>query len=215
MCRLLACTLASLLLVACIPDKSGAESTKDARVDTGESETDTVGTVTDLKDSDDLSPTPDKDAGKPPEDVQSETTCLPNCHGKACGDDGCGGECGECGKGDECAAGQCEPASCVGGYCMEEHPSGCSCAYGCEETGNCCSDFCDVCPGTCAGNPCGEVKYEGCCDGQFNTWCENGQIVTEDCSVNPLCGWNKNKQFHDCNTNGEEDPTGNWPKECK
>ncbi len=33
--------------------------------------------------------------------------CTPNCAGKACGDDGCGGSCGKCGSNQTCAAGAC------------------------------------------------------------------------------------------------------------
>ncbi len=29
-------------------------------------------------------------------------TCIPDCEGKECGDDGCGGSCGECGSGESC-----------------------------------------------------------------------------------------------------------------
>lgn len=224
--RFIACVGTALLVIACIPDKSNKESLEDIAGDTAPADvhsatldagqdagfTDTGETGTDPGDQSTAS---DEDTAAPGEDATAETTCVPDCHGKACGDDGCGGACGDCGKGEECAQGQCEAASCEGGYCMEEHPSGCSCAYGCEEAGDCCADFCDICPGTCAGNSCGELKYQGCCDGQFNTWCENGQLVTEDCGVNPLCGWNKNKQFHDCGTNGDEDPSGKFPKECK
>ena len=33
--------------------------------------------------------------------------CTPNCAGKDCGYDGCGGSCGECGEGEICQSGQC------------------------------------------------------------------------------------------------------------
>ena len=33
--------------------------------------------------------------------------CVPKCSGKACGDDGCGGQCGSCGSTSACSAGQC------------------------------------------------------------------------------------------------------------
>ncbi|MBM4370894.1 MAG: PQQ-binding-like beta-propeller repeat protein [Deltaproteobacteria bacterium] len=35
--------------------------------------------------------------------------CQPDCEGKVCGDDGCGGSCGECGGEDACMAGVCVP----------------------------------------------------------------------------------------------------------
>jgi uncharacterized protein (TIGR03382 family) len=41
-------------------------------------------------------------------------TCTPNCTGRACGSDGCGGLCGECPSGKTCdAAGQCTAGTCV------------------------------------------------------------------------------------------------------
>jgi len=36
--------------------------------------------------------------------------CIPNCSGKACGDDGCGGSCGSCASGSLCVDGDCVPA---------------------------------------------------------------------------------------------------------
>ncbi len=46
--------------------------------------------------------------------------CIPNCAGKECGDDGCGGSCGACSVGYSCVNGDCigEPApSCGDGVC--------------------------------------------------------------------------------------------------
>jgi hypothetical protein len=34
-------------------------------------------------------------------------TCTPNCNGKSCGSDGCGGTCGVCGAGAACSSGAC------------------------------------------------------------------------------------------------------------
>lgn len=42
--------------------------------------------------------------------------CVPQCGGKACGDDGCGGQCGSCAAWQICASGQC--------VCDETLPSG-------------------------------------------------------------------------------------------
>ena len=57
--------------------------------------------------------------------------CLPDCRGKACGDDGCGGSCGSCNQ----------PLACSGNSCVCPEPHICS--------GSCCSigDFCfqDAC----------------------------------------------------------------------
>lgn len=65
-------------------------------------------------------------------------TCVPDCAGKACGDDGCGGTCGTCsGALPACSAGQCTcPADsqACGGFCVPEvcggggSLSGCNCS---------------------------------------------------------------------------------------
>ncbi len=34
--------------------------------------------------------------------------CFPNCAGKTCGDDNCGGSCGSCGSGQYCSGGNCQ-----------------------------------------------------------------------------------------------------------
>ena len=44
--------------------------------------------------------------------ISLEGGCVPDCAGKACGDNGCGGSCGECGAGDVCNdGGACVPES--------------------------------------------------------------------------------------------------------
>ena len=43
--------------------------------------------------------------------VGKPDVCQPNCEGKECGDDGCGGSCGECTAVEVCAAGVCAPPS--------------------------------------------------------------------------------------------------------
>ena len=41
-----------------------------------------------------------------------DTTCIPNCAGKECADDGCGGSCGTCPKGETCEDGWCQGGGC-------------------------------------------------------------------------------------------------------
>jgi len=48
--------------------------------------------------------------------MDGECVCQPDCEGKECGDNGCGGSCGTCGGEDYCIAGACE-ATCGNGIC--------------------------------------------------------------------------------------------------
>jgi hypothetical protein len=44
--------------------------------------------------------------------------CNPNCEGKSCGGDGCGGSCGQCPQGTHCDWwGKCQPCTCQGKVC--------------------------------------------------------------------------------------------------
>jgi hypothetical protein len=67
--------------------------------------------------------------------------CVPNCEGKECGDDGCGGECGHCPTAQVCVEGlcQCEP-DCEDKECGENdgcgNPCG-DCPLECTDHGEC------------------------------------------------------------------------------
>ena len=44
------------------------------------------------------------------DDNNDSVTCVPDCEGKECGDDGCGGSCGKCSEDDACSnEGKCKP----------------------------------------------------------------------------------------------------------
>jgi hypothetical protein len=90
--------------------------------------------------------------------------CTPNCAGKTCGDNGCGGSCGTCPDGQRCSNGQCVPCpstcSTNGDCCEGECCAGICCSEDqiCD-TGRCCSDFhCntnnDCCSGLCCVDVC-------------------------------------------------------------
>jgi len=77
------------------------------------------------------------------------TPCVPDCKGKACGDDTCGGSCGSCNAGFVCTAGACvkeslgqfgEPCAtnddCTSGLCIES-PSGSVCTTSCSAFSTC------------------------------------------------------------------------------
>ena len=109
----------------------------------------------DLADADD---TAEADVQSDAEDVQPdlpETQCVPDCQGKECGDDGCGGFCGHCpmaapvcnaqqlcelGCAPQCQGLECGPDGC-GGVCGE-----------CQEGIACASGFCQ--DGVCLGQDC-------------------------------------------------------------
>ena len=77
--------------------------------------------------------------------------CTPNCSGKTCGPDGCGGTCGACcGRQPDCSAsGQCvcNAGSCPGGVCFNG-----SCCYPNCSGKTCGSDGCGGSCGTCSGS---------------------------------------------------------------
>lgn len=81
--------------------------------------------------------------------------CVPQCEGKECGEDGCGGECGCDGENDVCIDEEC--------VCIPD----CTCPGGgdkwCGDNG--CGDPCG-CPGVPCGeaDPCGEPQCPDCDD---------------------------------------------------
>jgi len=103
-----------------------------------------------------------------------ECGCLPDCEGKECGDDGCGGTCGECaGSLDVCIDGvcTCEP-DCEGKECG---PDGCG-----GDCGEC--DDGDVCTGieTCL------LDTAVCVPGE-PLFCDDGDVCTDDI-CDPVAG---------------------------
>ena len=155
--------------------------------------------------------------------------CSPSCDGKSCGPDGCGGICGECEDGDTCNDGgqcvsQCVP-ECTDKQCG---PDGCGGSCGTCDTGFLCGDNgkckeipdpCDDCApdeicqdDVCVKDPaCGPYTWVGCCKGGSTIYCQNGDVITQNC--NQACGWVDNKQWYYCGGDGS-DPTGEFPIEC-
>jgi len=88
--------------------------------------------------------------------------CVPDCTGKQCGDDGCGGSCGECQETQhECQNGQC--------VCVPD------CSGGNECGSNGCGAMCGVCSGgkVCAENKCWECWDK---DNEEDDGCDKGII---------------------------------------
>jgi len=70
------------------------------------------------------------------DDVTEETACQPDCEGKECGDDGCGGSCGACEAcGQECSEGSCVFVACEDKECGSDGCGG-SCGT-CDEGFQC------------------------------------------------------------------------------
>lgn len=97
--------------------------------------------------------------------------CTPQCSGKECGDDGCGGTCGSCESWEECQAGICECPTC------------------CQSTATCAYD--EVCP-TGMGTPVCTAKprifhrgFEGEPAGTSGTLPSGMYFATYTSSQNP------------------------------
>jgi hypothetical protein len=93
--------------------------------------------------------------------LAGECACTPQCAGKECGDDQCGGSCGECGENEACNenTGQCYPGGGVifGPYTWYLGPRGGSCLGVCEAHGLSCANL--VASGwteTCGNNVCNQ-----------------------------------------------------------
>ena len=153
-----------------------------------------------------------------------DSECSPNgidhevCYGPdwlcTCNDcdSGCDYEPGEPPADNLCAEVEC------GSY-APNNGINCSCDEACVQYQDCCSDACDVCGVGCDGTApepqgCNGLTYEGCCDGQVLTWCENDAVETIDCGENPQCGWSGEEGFYNCGTDGAAESTGQFPIEC-
>ncbi len=105
-------------------------------------------------------------------DIQFEVSfCRPDCSGKNCGDDGCGGSCGECLPNSDCVAGVC--SDCIPEDCttLECGNDGCGGSCGDCESGENCSDdgFCiSFCPMADLGSAIGNAVVTGSTTGGEN-----------------------------------------------
>ena len=104
-------------------------------------------------------------------------------------------------------AGKCASETCGNGVCdAGENCSICVADCGCKGNEQC--SF-----GVCVSDPCGGIKYEGCCDGSQLVYCDDdGALVTNECGGDG-CGWVADKKWFDCGGNGE-DPAGKLPLDC-
>lgn len=125
--------------------------------------------------------------------------CVPNCGGKSCGDDGCGGSCGKCKTGESCYSGQCK-ISCGNGTCeknlnetcqtCQDDCGVCQKSTGCEESSEptCGGCGCEAC--VCAKDPfCCKTAWDAECVASCLLDCD-GCDVPAGCTAsdNPGCG---------------------------
>ncbi len=126
------------------------------------------------------------------EDSDREPTCAPNCQGKECGDDYCGGLCGQCQA----------PAVCNMGMCTESCFSTCE-IDGCD-CGEVCGEWCGECPDglacvgsckcecapDCSGRECGDDGCGGSCGecAQRQEVCFGGQCSCQAACEGKECG---------------------------
>ncbi|HUU03311.1 MAG TPA: hypothetical protein VM425_17895 [Myxococcota bacterium] len=118
--------------------------------------------------------------------------CQPDCAGRNCGDDGCGGSCGNCSGTDTCEAnGICRPCrpDCTGNVCGDDGCGGfCD---NCSADQHCVHDTCIAGAGE-PGDPCPDgdsdcpPKWPTCLSGGGQTYCSRACITDADC-VFPNC----------------------------
>lgn len=122
-------------------------------------------------------------------------SCTPQCSGKSCGPDGCGGFCGECPSNAwYCDAGRCTSPDCsalcdaAGAECG--FIEGCSCGSCPGGRPNCYRNTCSAtdCTTACALSMCGQVDGCDCgsCPAAAPT-CKNGLCVSSAQSCDGAC----------------------------
>jgi hypothetical protein len=165
--------------------------------------------------------TPGEDTAVPLDtiaEVSSDTPCLPDCEGRECGDDGCGGVCGTCTGDKSCTDdGICAP-ECGNGLCKAfENCKSCPADCGeCCGNGTCDGGWGETC-GTCAED-CGCAGYGLCLDGECAACFETAQVEGgfawacadhADC-LSGLCVPDDDGAFCSCPCTTETDCPGGW-----
>jgi len=142
-----------------------------------------------------LQPLPSPDTG----------TCTPDCYGKQCGDDGCGGSCGSCGYTETCSYGVCIGGSsctpdCYGLQCGDDGCGGScgSCSY--SETcsyGSCVSSYTGS---TNSGALCSDTT--SCQSGEqcmlFDEYATYGMCLGQCTTVGDYCATGSSSQLAIC-----------------
>ncbi|MFC1610422.1 PKD domain-containing protein [Myxococcota bacterium] len=137
--------------------------------------------------------------------VTVTAVCTPDCVGKECGDDGCGGSCGSCADPFLCQSGTCEcpegledcSGTCVDLQTNDDHCGDCD--NGCNTDAVCilgvCSPMCGdtICDGAenCENCPsdCPTAGDEVCCSGVLHSGdcCDDQDCVAPDTCIGWSC----------------------------
>ncbi len=140
-----------------------------------------------------------------------QAPCTPNCTGRQCGADGCGGLCGTCPAGTSCtAAGLCEAPLCAGyagsdtECCRTNDPCGWAVDDYCDCEGLCPWDGVDCgCQPQCAGRECGADGCGGVCGTCFaGTLCDAAGQCVDPCDVLPPEGVCEGNTLKFCDDGG-------------
>ncbi|MBU1897841.1 hypothetical protein KKB55_08810, partial [Myxococcota bacterium] len=145
---------------------------------------------------------PEIDASAPVSDAATRPVgpCLPDCAGKTCGADGCGGACGVCRPGARCEIGRCvtPPPICGDHRCdPKESCIGCAEDCPCLEGARCdfdlarcvCASQCEATLGQNQPRECGPDGCGGHC-GRCPAWqiCDDGRCVCAPKCEGKACG---------------------------
>ena len=109
--------------------------------------------------------------------------CVPNCAGKECGEDGCGGTCGNCPSGESCGDGVCVcTPDCMGKGCGDDGCGGScgTCGQGMECQGGKCTQA--ECLPKCNDKECGD---DGC--GELCGTCTDDDVCVDGICCAPDC----------------------------
>jgi len=67
-------------------------------------------------------------------------------------------------------------------------------AFACADGSTCSGGICTPSDGTC-----GDIDYNGECQGDVSVWCEEGELVAYDCTYDGMtCGWLASEGYFDC-----------------
>jgi len=120
------------------------------------------------------------------------------------------------------------PYLCGGQECTETCDTR-SCGSACGQTcANTCEGglICEETDGTCVTNPCGNLGFEGCCDGANVFYCSEFTVIEADCVAESggdetlqKCGWNVAVDEGDvdgyyCGPSEDSDPAGTLLRAC-